>query len=78
LISPPLQGSLRRRGAPLGRASEVVSSNNPDFIGVEKKKRKDFDELFTTQMAASVLTETAIRKPEGVSEYDHTIQFFGQ
>jgi hypothetical protein len=39
---------LLRRGAPIRRASETVGSNNPDEIGIKKKKRKNFKELLLT------------------------------
>jgi len=34
------------RDAPTRRASEKVGSNNPDEIGIKKKKRKNFKELY--------------------------------
>jgi len=46
---------LLQRGAPTRRASEAVGPNNPDEIGIKKKKRKNFKELLTNVIVCSTI-----------------------
>jgi|GEM_PF-5363895 len=82
LARPASRGSLLQRGAPTSHASEKVGSNKTKSeMILSKEKRKNFKELFynlngrpgCTQILA-VLTETAIKKSQGISEYTFNIQ----
>ena len=70
LVSSPLRGSLLQRGAPTRRASETVGSNIP-LKAEQKKKRKNFKELFINSngrsgcsQTLSDLSKAAIKKSE--------------
>ncbi len=81
LAGPPAAASLLQRGAPTRRASEKVGSNIP--LKVEKEKRKNFKELLLNSNGRpgcsqflAVLPETAIKKSQGITDYNFTIHIF--